>query len=41
MDHVGILCGMDYGNGVAIVHRSTKRAFMVPLPKIGHLLKKS
>ncbi|NOY52724.1 MAG: FAD-dependent oxidoreductase [Deltaproteobacteria bacterium] len=41
IDHVSILCVMDYGNGAAVVHRSTKRSFMVPLPIVGHLLKKS
>ena len=38
--HLNILCVMDSGNGAAFVYRDEKRAFMFPLPFVGHLLKK-
>ena len=38
--HLNILCVMDSGNGAAFVYRDEKRAFMFPLPIVGHLLKK-
>jgi len=38
--HLNILCVMDSGNGAAFVYRDAKRAFMLPLPIIGHWLKK-
>lgn len=38
--HLNILCVMDSGDGAAFVYRDEKRAFMFPLPVIGHLLKK-
>ncbi|MBK9519759.1 MAG: NAD(P)/FAD-dependent oxidoreductase [Anaeromyxobacter sp.] len=38
--HVGILCLMDMGNGAAWVQRDDQRARMIPLPWIGHWLKK-
>lgn len=38
--HLNILCVMDSGNGAAMVYRDEKRAFMIPLPFIGHWLKK-
>ncbi|MFK5936995.1 MAG: FAD-dependent oxidoreductase [Sulfurimonas sp.] len=40
-NHLNILCVMDSGNGAAFVYRDEKRAFMFPLPVVGHLLKKS
>jgi sulfide:quinone oxidoreductase len=39
-DHLNILCLMDTGNGAAWVYRDDERARMVPLPVIGHWLKK-
>jgi len=39
-EHLNILCVMDTGNGAAFVYRDEKRAFMLPLPIIGHWLKK-
>jgi sulfide:quinone oxidoreductase len=39
-DHLNILCVMDSGDGAAFVYRDEKRAFMLPLPIIGHWLKK-
>ena len=39
-EHLNILCVMDSGNGASFVFRDDKRAFMIPLPIIGHWLKK-
>jgi sulfide:quinone oxidoreductase len=38
--HLNILCVMDSGDGAAFVYRDEKRAFMIPMPIIGHWLKK-
>lgn len=38
--HMNIVCLMDTGNGAALIYRSTKRTLMIPLPIIGHWLKK-
>ena len=40
-DHLNILCVMDTGNGAAFVFRNDKRAYMIPLPIIGHWLKQA
>lgn len=40
MGHLNILCMMDTGNGAAFVYRSDTSAHMVPLPIIGHWIKK-
>ena len=37
--HLNILCVMDTGRGAAIVFRNDKKAFVIPLPIIGHWLK--
>jgi len=39
-EHINILCVMDSGDGAAFVFRNEKRAFMIPMPIIGHWLKK-
>ena len=39
-DHLNILCVMDTGNGAAFVYRSNKGGHMIPLPVIGHWMKK-
>lgn len=39
-EHLNILCVMDSGDGAAFVFRDEKRAFMFPIPLIGHWLKK-
>jgi len=39
-EHLNILCVMDSGDGAAFVYRDEKRAFMLPLPVVGHWLKK-
>ncbi len=40
MHHLNILCVMDTGNGAAFVYRSDKRALMLPMPLVGHWMKK-
>ncbi|WP_151901347.1 NAD(P)/FAD-dependent oxidoreductase [Sulfurimonas hydrogeniphila] len=40
-EHLNILCVMDTGDGAAFVYRDEKRAFMLPMPVIGHWLKKA
>jgi sulfide:quinone oxidoreductase len=37
--HLNILCVMDTGRGAAFVFRNGSRAFMIPMPYIGHWLK--
>ncbi|WP_324171915.1 NAD(P)/FAD-dependent oxidoreductase [Sulfurimonas sp.] len=39
-EHLNILCVMDSGDGAAFVYRDAKKSFMIPLPIIGHWLKK-
>ena len=38
--HLNILCVMDSGNGAVFVYRNNKRAVTVPMPIVGHWLKK-
>ncbi len=40
MEHLNILCVMDTGNGAAFVYRSEKGAKMIPMPIVGHWMKK-
>lgn len=40
-DHVNIVCVMDTGNGAAFVKRTEKKATLIFLPIIGHVLKKA
>ncbi|MEI6224982.1 MAG: FAD-dependent oxidoreductase [Deltaproteobacteria bacterium] len=40
LPHVSITCLMDMGNGAAYVHRDATTEQMVPLPVVGHWLKK-
>jgi len=40
IDHLNILCMMDIGNGAAFVYRSNTCDKMIPLPIIGHWMKK-
>jgi sulfide:quinone oxidoreductase len=40
MGHLNILCVMDTGNGAAFVYRDDKGGKMIPLPVIGHWMKK-
>ncbi|WP_457621428.1 NAD(P)/FAD-dependent oxidoreductase [Persephonella sp.] len=39
-EHINILCLMDMGDGGGLAYRSEKKAFLIPLPVIGHYLKK-
>jgi len=38
--HLNILCVMDTGNGAAFIFRNGRKAFIIPLPVVGHWLKK-
>jgi sulfide:quinone oxidoreductase len=40
MGHLDIVCMMDTGNGAAFVHRSEKGGKMIPLPFVGHWMKR-
>jgi len=40
LPHVAITCLMDTGNGAAYVHRDAEREQMIPLPVVGHWMKK-
>ncbi len=40
MGHLNILCVMDSGDGAAFVYRDNKRGLMIPMPIVGHWLKK-
>jgi sulfide:quinone oxidoreductase len=39
-DELNILCVMDTGDGAAFVFRNDKKAFVIPMPIIGHWMKK-
>lgn len=39
--HLSILCVMDTGNGAAFVYRDHRRGVIIPLPILGHWLKKA
>lgn len=40
LEHLNILCVMDSGDGAAFVYRDDKRGMMIPMPIVGHWLKK-
>jgi sulfide:quinone oxidoreductase len=40
LPHLGITCLMDMGNGAAYVHRDDRSETMIPLPVVGHWMKK-
>jgi len=40
-EHLNILCVMDTGNGAAFVYRDNKRSMMIPMPIVGHWMKKA
>ena len=40
LEHINILCVMDTGNGAAFVHRDDKGGKMIPMPVVGHWMKK-
>lgn len=39
-EHLNILCVMDTGNGAAFVFRNSLKSFIIPLPFLGHWMKK-
>ena len=39
-EDLNILCVMDTGNGAAFVFRNDKKSFIIPLPVVGHWMKK-
>jgi len=39
--HLNILCVMDMGNGAGFVYKDSNREFFMPMPVVGHWLKKS
>lgn len=40
-EHLAILCLMDTGNGAAFVYRGRHRELAIPLPVVGHWLKRA
>ncbi len=38
--HLSIVCLMDMGSGAALIYRDAKRSFIIPLPVVGHWLKR-
>jgi sulfide:quinone oxidoreductase len=40
-EHISILCLMDMGDSAALVKRDSKKSSIMPLPLIGHSMKKS
>jgi sulfide:quinone oxidoreductase len=40
IEHLNILCVMDSGDGAAFVYRDKQRNLMIPMPVVGHWLKK-
>ena len=40
VEDVCILCVMDMGNGAGLVYRDDKKAWFIPMPIVGHWLKK-
>ncbi len=40
IEHLNILCVMDTGNGAAFVYRSENGGKMIPMPFVGHWMKK-
>ncbi len=41
LDHVCIVCIMDMGNGAGLVYRDSNRVMFVPMPIVGHWIKKA
>ena len=40
LEHLNILCVMDTGDGAAFVYRDNKSGKMIPMPVVGHWMKK-
>lgn len=41
VDHVSIVCVMDMGNEAGFIYRDARRAFFLPMPVVGHWVKRS
>ena len=41
VDHISILCVMDMGNEAGFIYRDKTRAFFMPMPVVGHWVKRS
>ena len=41
VEHINIMCLMDMGNGGGLAYRDDKKALLIPLPIIGHWMKKA
>ncbi len=39
-EHLNILCVMDTGDGAAFVFRNSQKSFLIPMPIVGHWMKK-
>ena len=39
-EHINILCVMDTGDGASLIYRDDSKDFIIPLPVVGHWLKK-
>ena len=39
-EHINILCVMDTGDGASLIYRDASKDFIIPLPVVGHWLKK-
>jgi len=39
-EHLNILCVMDTGDGAAFVFRNDQKSFLIPMPVVGHWMKK-
>jgi len=39
-ESLNILCVMDTGNGAAFVFRNTKKSYLIPMPIVGHWMKR-
>lgn len=39
-EHLNILCVMDTGDGAAFIFRNSTKAFVIPMPVVGHWMKK-
>jgi sulfide:quinone oxidoreductase len=40
-EHLNVLCVMDTGDGAGFVYRDSKKQMMIPMPVVGHWLKKA
>ena len=39
-EHLNILCVMDTGDGAAFIFRDDRKSFLIPMPVVGHWMKK-